>query len=218
MVCLANSRKLGGRCVAGLAWDGNAYSVWIRPVSANGSGELYAERLYNDRSDPQLLDVIDLSLSASKPIGCHNEDIIVDASVTWQKREKLAYHEALSMTSISSVPLWIDGRSSSNGLNDVIAQSVAETLPNSLRLICPDRLIMRATAEYQNKRKVRGEFSLGHSSYILSITDTKIESEFLRYEVGTERAVLKPLLCISIGEVFDSRKACYKLIAGVIEG
>ena len=36
MLCLANSRKPGGRCVAGLSSDG----TWIRPVSTPESGAL----------------------------------------------------------------------------------------------------------------------------------------------------------------------------------
>jgi hypothetical protein len=218
MVCLANSRKINGRCLAGLAWDGNKYSIWIRPVSGNGSGELHAERLYEDWTDPQLLDVIDLSLLSGKPSGCHVEDIVVDTGKKWQKQTRLTFEEALNLTALSSAPLWVDGKHTSNGINDVIDQSIAETLPNSLRLICPDKLVMRATAEYESRRRVRGEFSLGHSFYRLSITDPRIESEFLRYDVGTERVIDKPLLCISIGEALVSRKACYKLIAGVMEG
>ena len=38
MLCLANSWKGGGRCVAGLLPDGS----WIRPVTATGDGSLAA--------------------------------------------------------------------------------------------------------------------------------------------------------------------------------
>ena len=34
IVCLANSRKLHGRCVAGREWDGDRVGPWLRPVSA----------------------------------------------------------------------------------------------------------------------------------------------------------------------------------------
>ncbi len=217
MVCLANSRKFGGRCIAGLAWDENKDWFWIRPVSAHGAGELNSERLYQDGSDPQLLDLIDLSLLHPKPIGCHAEDILVDSTKRWQKCDNITYREALESIPMSSTSLWINGKSTSHGLNDVMDDWVAARLKSSLKLICPDKFTMTATAEHENKRKVRGEFWLRNSSYKLTVTDPWIENEFSHYEIGTKRIALKPLLCVSIGQVFEQTKACYKLIAGVIE-
>ena len=217
MVCLANSRKGGGRCIAGLAWVGNDHWDWIRPVSTHGTGELNFERLYEDGTDPQLLDLIDLSLLQPKPLGCHAEDIIVDSTRRWQKQAHLTYQEALELIPMASTSLWINGKSTSHGHNDGIDEWKAARLKTSLKLICPDKLTMTATAEHHNKRKVRGEFRLRNSSYKLAITDPCIESEFSHYHLGAERVTRNPLLCISIGLVFEQTKACYKLIAGVME-
>jgi len=56
-VCLANSRKHNGRCVAGITTAGN----WIRPVSSEPDGTLYSpDYTCSDGSEPALLDVIRL--------------------------------------------------------------------------------------------------------------------------------------------------------------
>ncbi len=217
MVCLANSRKFGGRCIAGLAWDEEKDWVWIRPVSDIGTGELNSERFYQDGSDPQLLDLIDLSLLQPRPSGCHAEDILVDSTKQWRKSDNITYHEVIESIPMSSTTLWINGKNTSHGLNDVMDEWVAARLKSSLKLICPDKFTMTATIEHDHKRKVRGEFWFMNCSYKLTITDPSIESEFSRYEIGAKRIALKPLLCISIGQVFERTKACYKLIAGVME-
>jgi hypothetical protein len=65
--------------------------------------------------------------------------------------------------------------------------------------------------------KVRGYFSLSGIDYGLSVTDCNIESEFKSKPEGTERIIERPILCISVSEIFEQQNACYKLIAGVIE-
>ena len=216
MVCLANSRKRGGRCVAGLAWEAHDHWAWIRPVSSHGTGELNSERFYDDGSEPQLLDVIDLSLLKPAPLGCHAEDILIDSSRLWHKRDSLTYREALDQIPLALTPLWINGKRTSHGLNDAMSERSAAKLSSSLKLICPRKLTMTATQE-NDKRKVRGEFWHGNSRYKLAITDPSIEAEFSNYQVGDARSALRPLLCISVSMLFERTRAYYKLIAGVIE-
>ena len=53
IICLANSRKITGRCVAGKEIAGIKIGAWIRPVSRRPAGELSEEdrRLQNGQ-DP----------------------------------------------------------------------------------------------------------------------------------------------------------------------
>lgn len=53
IVCLANSRKINGRCIAGREVGGRDTGRWVRPVSDRAHEEVSEhERQYNDGSDP----------------------------------------------------------------------------------------------------------------------------------------------------------------------
>ncbi len=59
VICLANSQKISGRCVAGKEVVGGKIGNWVRPVSGRPSGELSEDgRRFEDGRDPILLDVI----------------------------------------------------------------------------------------------------------------------------------------------------------------
>lgn len=64
-LCLANSRKRGKRCVAGLRTDG---SGWVRPVSRIGAGGLSdIECAYEDGATPCVFDVVRVDLAEPRP-------------------------------------------------------------------------------------------------------------------------------------------------------
>ena len=76
IICLANSRKMQGRCIAGLRTDG---AGWIRPVRLFKEGSLF-QRDYtlNDRSEVRVLDVVRIGVSTPRPVFHQPENWVVD--------------------------------------------------------------------------------------------------------------------------------------------
>lgn len=69
ILCLANSRKRGGRCIAGRELLADSPGPWIRPVSDREHEEVSEEeRQFEDGSEPKVLDVIVVRLIAPHPM------------------------------------------------------------------------------------------------------------------------------------------------------
>ena len=90
VVCLANSRQLNGRCVAGREWiDGRAGS-WVRLVSNRENQEVCErERQYEDGSDPRVLDMVDVPVAEPRPADYQSENGLLDPEYYWVKVGRL---------------------------------------------------------------------------------------------------------------------------------
>jgi hypothetical protein len=56
ILCLANSRKMSGRCIAGKEFDNGRLGAWLRPISARATEELSDDdRNYEDGEDPRTI-------------------------------------------------------------------------------------------------------------------------------------------------------------------
>ena len=218
IICLANSRKLSGRCIAGKELERGQPVGWIRPVSAREHEEVSEyERQYEDGSDPRVLDIMDVPLLAARPKGYQQENWLLDPDHYWVKVDSAAWKDLQQL--IDPVgPLWINGHSTYNGLNDTIPLSLATALDSSLRLVRVDHLtlsIFKPGKIFGNtKRRVQGRFRHDEIEYCLWITDPVYERAYMpkldgRYEIG------ECLLTISLGEPY--KDDCYKLIAAIIE-
>jgi hypothetical protein len=221
IVCLANSRKLTGRCVAGKEWDGEKPGAWCRPVSAKERGELTAERWYRRTwRDPQLLDLIEVSLLAPRPSGCQIENYLVDESFRWRFAGRVSVKQLISALDHPAGPLWMNGDSTASGHNDKVPALVAERQTYSLVLVQPEQLSITVGTEGAERgfarRRVRGHFSLAGHDYVLVITDPVVEKQILPHPDGFSTELQNPILRISLSEKFASQNACYKLIAGVM--
>lgn len=71
IVCLANSRKEGDRCIAGKELlAGGRIGGWVRPVSDRQDEAVdERERQYEDGGEPGILDVIDVPVREARPKG-----------------------------------------------------------------------------------------------------------------------------------------------------
>ena len=219
IVCLANSRKISGRCIAGREWDeGRGAGPWVRPVSDRQNQEVSEyERQYEDGSDPRVLDVIDVPVLEPRPKGCQTENWLIDPEYYWTKVGSYSPFDLAALTDPID-PLWTDGDSTYHGRNDRIMIELAGSVSGSLRLIRVEEIeigvFMPGEAFGNPKRRVQGRFAHAGREYALWVTDPVYERRYLakldgRYRLG------ECCLTISLGEPHQG--AVHKLIAAIIE-
>ena len=215
IVCLANSRKLHGRCVAGVELS---HLGWIRPVSAREHQEvLEYERQYRDGSDPRLLDIIDVPLLEHRPKDCQQENWLLDPEDYWKKVGVFEW-ENLDTLAETGGTLWRNGYSTGSGLNNRIPIDQAAEETSSLKLLHVDgfqlRVFAPGAAFGNSKRRVQAQFQYSANAYALWVTDPRIERTYLAKENGHYQ-LGECYLTISLGEPFDEH--CYKLVAAMLE-
>lgn len=215
IVCLANSRKLRGRCVAGVELS---HLGWIRPVSAREHQEVSEyERQYRDGSDPRLLDIIDVPLLEHRPKDCQQENWLLDPEDYWKKVGVFEWKNLDTLAETGGT-LWRNGYSTGKGLNDRIPVDQAAEETSSLKLVHVDRLLLRVFAPgaaFGNpERRVQAQFQFTVNDYTLRVTDPRIEQTCLAKENGHYQ-LGECYLTISLSEPFKGN--CYKLIAAVLE-
>ncbi|MEM5501213.1 hypothetical protein WNY59_06385 [Ahrensia kielensis] len=217
ILCLANSRKTSGRCIAGRELVNNKLGDWIRPVSARDSGELSElDRRYKNGRHPQVLDIIRIPMLAPNPHQFQAENHLIDDEYYWTLERQVDWAGVQNALD-GPAPLWINGDSSYSGINDRVSAKNLEQPQGTLRLIKVSDLRIEVVvegAEFNNgKRKVRGRFTYGGAQHYLSITDPQIEAKYFARANGIFQ-IGEAILCISLGEIYNDY--AYKLIASVI--
>jgi hypothetical protein len=217
IVCLANSRKLNGRCIAGLELLENGHGPWIRPVSAREHEEVSEyERQYEDGSDPQVLDVIDIPLLEPRANRYQPENWLLDPEEYWARVERFP---AADLDELVDKPgkLWLNGGHTFNGRNDQIPIDQAAAATSSIRLIRADRMQLKVFAPGEafgnTKRRVQARFRWGGDEYWLWVTDPIVERAYLGRQDG-DYEMGRHYLTVSVGEPYNG--FCYKLVAAVI--
>ena len=217
LVCLANSRKLSGRCIAGREWNGTEAGGWIRTVSARDGGAVSEyERQYEDGSDPRVLDIVDVPVLEARPMGYQTENWLLDPEFYWQKAGRLSPCQVSALVD-PPAPLWLDGHHTFNGHNDKIPVALADSVTASLRLLLAEGVridvVTPGEAFGNKKRRVQGRFQHAGQEYALWVTDPDFERAYLAKPNGTY-SISECYLTISLGEPYGG--ACYKLIAAII--
>jgi len=217
IACLANSRKLQGRCVAGRELIAGGAGDWIRPVSDRPTEEVSEEeRRYEDGSDARVLDIIDVPLIEARPKDYQQENWLLDSQRYWVKAGRLQWEDLSGFQDLRG-PLWINGHSGYNGFNDRIPLVEAVGLRGSLKLIHVGKTTLKVFAPGEafgnTKRRVQARFSFGGTEYWLWVTDPIVERQYLAESDGSY-AIGETYMTISLGEPY--RDYCYKLVATVI--
>jgi hypothetical protein len=217
IVCLANSRKLSGRCIAGIELSGQQRIGWIRPVSAREQQEVSErECQYEDGNGPQVLDIIDINFLEAQPKDYQQENWLLDHYEYWVKVGRLALDDLPRLVD-PIAPLWINGRGTHNGLNDMVRLSLTGDLNSSLRLIWAKNLtlsVFKTEGRGRSRRRVQGRFWYDGIQYWLWVTDPVYERQYLAKQDG-DYDIGEKFLTISLTEPYNG--SCYKLIAAIIE-
>jgi len=219
IVCLANSRKHNGRCIAGIEIANQRPVEWVRPVSDRPGAEVSEyERQYPDGSDPRVLDILEVPLLGPAPDGYQAENWLLDPESYWMPKGRISW-EQLAGCEDDDGPLWLDGATSTyHGLNDRVEASGADRFAGSLRLVRVPDLVVRVFApgaDFNNpKRRVQGAFTYLGERYRVWVTDPVVERQYLAERDGTYD-IGQCYVTMSLGERADDGY-CYKLIAAVI--
>lgn len=218
LLCLANSRKLNGRCIAGREFLDGSPGAWVRPVSARANQEVSEyERQYQDGSDPTLLDVIDVPLLEPCPKGFQQENWLLDPEQYWTRVDTCSW-EDLERFCEAVGPLWRNGSSTYHGANDRIPLRDAAQERSSLRLIYVESVRLQVFAPGEafgnRKRRVQASFRFDRTYYSLWVTDPNVERPYLARADGNY-SLGECYLTISLGEPFNDH--CYKLVAAIVE-
>lgn len=214
-VCLANSRKNSGRCLAGKAFVNGSYSKWIRPVTEHSHEELHThEHCLQTGEDSSILDILEIRLLEPKKKQHQQENWLMDVSVPLKKQGTLSLEEAYRIIDTPS-NLWGIGSSTKSGLNNSVPESKIQEFSTSLYLIEVKNFNLQIIEEsFTYTRKVMvGNFSYNGIDYKLKITDPEFEHKFIDRPLG-DYVIERTLLTISLGGNFNG--SYYKLIAGII--
>jgi len=222
ILCLANSSKYQGRCIAGLRKDGLG---WIRPVSSHIHGTLFStEYQLPNQQEPRLLDILEIDFIRPLPEVHQPENWLIDPT-PWRLIDRL---DTLSLTqkqknidflqSIATTKPYIF-----NDFEHKIPYShlLTHPLESSLVLVKPEKLSFKLKTEPQ--WKLKASFYLKNSHYYLPVTDPLFIKKMQNFSDGdypVEELALPGVnsehifLTISLGEPFYDY--CYKLVAAVI--
>lgn len=218
IVCLANSRKTSGRCIAGREISNSGYGKWVRPISKRPTHEISEEeRRYENGVRADVLEIIDIPFLNDASVPPHTEDIVINDAQYWEKVDTVGWRELQQLVEAVNGPLWQNGISTYHGSNDKLPVALAETFQSSLQLIEPDSfsIIVRSESGFEgapNKRRARADFEVSGHRYVMQITDPKIEEEYLAKPNDTYQ-LDDVIICVSLSEPFHG--FVFKLIAAV---
>jgi len=210
LLCLANSFKRGGGCVAGIRLDTGA---WIRPVTDSEDGTLPSSRCQLDVGRPAApLDVIRMSLARPAPRVHQPEDWIAGPQ-QWRLRSS---HKFPAAADVLDRYTFRGGMLFGTPTDRVPETTIGETgVEASLALLRIEAPVFRSEVNpFDGKTKVRAVFIHGGVAYDLSVTDRNLRVGLAKV-IGTYPSFADWYVTISLGEPF--RGACYKLIAAALE-
>lgn len=219
IVCLTDSCKYGGRCIAGKEVLPNGLlGGWIRPVSSREHGKLRRhEYVYDGGLEPERLDIVEIPFQSPAPRGHQTENHLI-APGRWMKHDEFP-RQNLAFLLDRPPALWINGDNTVSGMRNCVSQQDAAMLSNSLCLIRPENLVLtigsRTVGEHP-KRTYRAGFGYNGVQYLLHVTDPAITNYYGRKEEG-DYPMRGAEICVSLTEPYSAEAVprCHKLVAAI---
>ncbi|MBB5858488.1 dual OB domain-containing protein [Xanthomonas arboricola] len=218
IVCLANSRKNSGRCLAGKEKLAGNQLSWIRPVGTTETKELNEyDRQYSDGTTAQNLDIIEIHFNHVDQHSFQAENFVIDSKAYWRK---VGFFPKYRLNELQDYPmqLWENGESSYSGFNDRVALAHLAAKRASLYFIKPNKAQIHVSAEgaafNDSKLKVRAHFTYNNVNYALLVTDPFIEAKYVAMGVGQYSIDPDSYFTVSLGEPYNG--FAYKLVAAIL--
>ena len=215
IVCLANSYKHGGRCVAGVCVDDGR---WVRLRGKASDGALMPQEYrLHDGTEARVGDLLEVELHFAQPSEHHPEDWAM-APVPWRLLERpLATRRWTEVARQAAT----GGATIFRGYRDRVSAEELRRQPmtESLALVCPEKLWWWVREE-RGKRKCRALFYRNHVTYDFALTDPHWLARLDLMPTGIYEnstfvnAAEETWLALSLSEAFAGWH--YKLVAGVV--
>jgi len=208
IICLANSYKHNGRCIAGIDEAGR----WVRPVSSGQKRAIDKDTRIIDGNEPQILDVLEVPLHAHGPVdGCQPENKLLKAG-QWKRIGSVKPEDLLKYCETDSVIL--------HNNRDHIPASCFRMIPSygwkSLQLVHNDNVIFEQ--DENDKAKWRANFVNSKGTALsLRVTDPAICERLERGNHISKDCLLTVSMAPGWSPDKQTPKKCYKFVAGVIE-
>jgi len=218
MLCMANSRKPGGRCIAGLLRG----STWIRPVPTPEGGAIgEAQTLLDIGRQIQPLDVVEVPTERIVARHHQQENQLI-ARRPWRFIEERNLNDH-SISEFLSECAYDEDTLFGDADKDIFWREVKKNRINhSLALIRTSGPIFRRVGDRYGQPRFTSTFGYREYQYRLPITVVGFEECIPPIKVSEiYRSESDWWFTISLGEPFvpwhRTEKFCYKLIAGAIE-
>ena len=219
IVCLANSRKSLGRCVAGKRVGDRS---WLRPISDRAGHEISElDRRYSDGTTAQLLDVIDIPCHEARPHRHQTENVLIDDRFYWARHGRASWADIEGLVD-RDANLWANGYSAYYNRNNRVPEALIDTAGGSLRLIELDEIVLHATPKAPGfgnmKLTVRASFDYRGHAYQLDLTDNELEAACLHRGAG-DYPLKRVIACVSLTEPHTNQNGetfAYKVVASII--
>ena len=218
-ICLANSRKYSGRCIAGIELsateNGQLHIVrnqennpkWIRPVSQNEFGELYNDWVRHIRlGDLVEVETTDIHLQGGQTATYQSENLPFQSNTIAVKDHIELHRERLKRLAINDkTPLF-------GCRNRSVPTETAVSLGRSLQFIQVQNAELHWRDEAGRRPQERLRFTYNGYPYDLPMTDVEfVEKYLVNNDILTNASEV--YLTVSLGLPFDGKM--YKLAAGV---